>query len=141
MNKKSQPKIKKPNISKLKKELWKYVSLWVRERDNYTCYTCGKQGRGSFMHAGHFINRNHNNTYFDPDNLKAQCITCNLWNYGEGAIFAQKIIAEKGTDFFNQLVAKGRIVRQWDSKDLLRLIEALKNGEDYQAVYEKVINI
>lgn len=33
---------KKPSISKLKKKLWAEFSLYIRNRDKWTCFTCGK---------------------------------------------------------------------------------------------------
>jgi len=77
----SKPKTKPvKTISKLKKELWKLFSLYIRTRDNFTCVTCGKKGEGGAIHAGHFITGATCGTelYFDEDNVHAQCYHCNI---------------------------------------------------------------
>lgn len=83
--------MKTKNISQLKKELWKHFSIYIRNRDNYTCFTCGKKGEGSGIHAGHFISKAAGGLalYFDEDNVHAQCYHCNInlggnqWEYGQ----------------------------------------------------------
>ena len=48
---------KKQSISTLKKKLWKEFSLFIRNRDKWNCYTCGRRAEGSGLHAGHFISK------------------------------------------------------------------------------------
>ena len=115
-------KYSKRDIPRLKREVWKLFSLFIRERDNYTCITCGKKGKGSFMHAGHFISRTHNSILFDPINVSAQCQNCNMWKQGESGIYAQKIIEKYGIEEFDALVERGRKLKQWTVQEL----EALK---------------
>jgi len=73
-------KIKKPQIAKLKKKLWKVFSQFIRQRDSYQCFTCGRRGEGSGMHAGHFISKSVGGVdlYFDEENVHAQCYNCNI---------------------------------------------------------------
>lgn len=54
----------------LKDRAWKAFARWVRTRDKDTCFTCGKTA----TEAGHFRHRA-NNTYFNPINVHAQCLT------------------------------------------------------------------
>lgn len=70
----------KDSISSLKKKLWKEFSLYIRHRDNWTCFTCGRFGEGSGMHAGHFIQKSIGgiSLYFHEDNVHAQCYNCNI---------------------------------------------------------------
>lgn len=87
---KSGNKKKKPSISKLKKRLWEQFSLYIRNRDGWTCFTCGRKGEGSGIHAGHFIPKASGGLalYFNEDNVHAQCFHCNhhlggnQWEYG-----------------------------------------------------------
>ena len=71
---------KPKTISKLRKELWKLFSLYIRTRDNFTCVTCGKRGTGGAIHAGHFITGATCSAklYFDPTNVHAQCYHDNI---------------------------------------------------------------
>jgi hypothetical protein len=86
---KSGKKKKTPSISKLKKKLWETFSLYIRTRDNYTCFTCGRKGEGSGMHAGHFVPKSVGGLalYFHEENVHAQCYHCNInlggniWEY------------------------------------------------------------
>lgn len=80
MKKTKLKKVSKNNISKLKKKLWTLFSLYIRQRDKYTCFTCGRKGEGSGMHAGHFISKAIGGVdlYFDEDNVHAQCYNCNI---------------------------------------------------------------
>ena len=39
----------------LKKKAWVIFSKWIRERDNYTCITCGKSAPEVHIHAGHLL--------------------------------------------------------------------------------------
>lgn len=89
---KSASKKKKPvSISSLKKKLWIVFSKYVRERDKYTCFTCGRKGEGSGIHAGHFVPKSVGGLalYFHEENVHAQCYNCNInlggnqWEYGQ----------------------------------------------------------
>lgn len=84
-------KKKLPGISSLKKKLWQIFSLYIRQRDNYTCFTCGRKGEGMNMHAGHFVAKSVGGIalYFHETNVNAQCLRCNIhldgnqWEYGQ----------------------------------------------------------
>jgi hypothetical protein len=93
----------KPSISKLKKQLDKWFSLFIRLKTsdsmgyNY-CYTCNKKDYYKYLQNGHFISRRYLATRFDEENCKPQCPACNVFRYGEQYIFGQKLgheIAEK----------------------------------------------
>jgi hypothetical protein len=111
--KSSSPKKKQPSISKLKKNLWTIFSLYIRTRDNYTCFTCDRKGEGSGMHAGHFITKAVGGItlYFHEENVHAQCYNCNInlsgniWEYG------QRLGAEKVAELYKlkQITAKWSI--------------------------------
>lgn len=111
-------KIKHKSISKLKKEAWVIFSKWIRVRDNYTCVTCGKQGEGSFMHAGHYISRKHNSTLFDERNVNAQCMNCNLWGYGNMGVYTLFLQEKYGPGIIEELTKKSREIKQWLPSEL-----------------------
>jgi len=77
------------SISKLKKELDKWFSLFIRLRDAteeglVQCFTCGavkyyKKG----MQCGHFQSRTFLATRFDEENCQPQCVGCNMFKQGE----------------------------------------------------------
>lgn len=83
--------MKKKSISSLKKKLWVVFSKYIRQRDGYICYTCGRKGEGAGMHSGHFISKAAGGLalYFNETNVNAQCYHCNIncsgniWEYGQ----------------------------------------------------------
>jgi len=89
-------------ISKLKKELDKWFSLYIRLRDSneygmVQCFTCGcikhyKKG----MQNGHFQSRSFLATRFDEVNCQPQCVGCNMFKQGEQYKFALNIDAKYG---------------------------------------------
>jgi DNA-directed RNA polymerase subunit N (RpoN/RPB10) len=95
-------------IPKLKKELWKVFSPFIRERDKYTCFTCGKKAIGSGMHAGHFITGATCSAelYFNEINVHAQCFHCNINLSGNWVFYEQKMISKYGQDVVDELKLK-----------------------------------
>jgi hypothetical protein len=76
------------SISKLKKELDKWFSFWVRlrsadENGNNQCCTCGKIDNWRNLQCGHFVSRKHLATRFHELNCFPQCIACNIFRNGE----------------------------------------------------------
>ena len=93
----------KKTISKLKKELDKWFSLYIRLRDaneyGYTqCFTCGKVGhyKTGGMQNGHFQSRKHLSTRFDEDNCQVQCVACNMFRQGEQFKFGINLDSKYG---------------------------------------------
>jgi hypothetical protein len=89
-------------ISKLKKELDKWFSLFVRlnnsnEYGMVQCFTCGcvkhyKKG----MQNGHFQSRSFLATRFNEENCQPQCVGCNMFKQGEQFKFAMNLEAKYG---------------------------------------------
>ena len=82
------------SISKLKKELDKWFSLYIRLRDAndfglVQCFTCGVvKPYNKGMQCGHFQSRSHLSTRFDEVNCQPQCVGCNMFKQGEQYKFA-----------------------------------------------------
>jgi hypothetical protein len=91
-------------ISKLKKELDKWFSLFIRLRDATSegmvqCFTCGKVSHyKSGMQNGHFQSRRHLATRFDEQNCQVQCVGCNMFKAGEQFKFHINLNAKYGED-------------------------------------------
>ena len=93
----------KKTVSKLKKELDKLFSLYIRLREAteyeglVQCFTCGivrhyKEG----MQNGHFQSRKHLSTRFDEENCQVQCVKCNVYAWGEQYKFALALDSKYG---------------------------------------------
>lgn len=76
------------SISKLKKELDKFFSLFIRLRfatkeGLCQCVTCGKVAHYKKMQNGHFQSRRHHATRWNEQNCAVQCVKCNMYEQGE----------------------------------------------------------
>jgi len=105
-------------LSVFKKRVWKAFSDYIRERDNWTCFTCGKYATGAAMHAGHFVSRVRSATMFDERNVHAQCYSCNIHKKGNGAEYAARIIERYGQDVFDELIRKSRETHKFTYQEL-----------------------
>ena len=106
------------SISKLKKELDKWFSLFIRLRDATEeglcqCFTCGKVGHYKRMQNGHFQSRRFMSTRFSEDgNCEVQCVACNMFRGGEQFRFAMNLDAKYGVgtaeelEFLSGLIVK-----------------------------------
>ena len=89
-------------VSKLKKELDKWFSLYIRLRDATSegmvqCFTCGKAAHyKSGMQNGHFQSRKHLTTRWDTKNCQVQCVGCNMFKGGEQYKFGLNLDAKYG---------------------------------------------
>ena len=92
-------KKKAETVNSLKKKVWTVFSKWIRLRDNYKCYTCGKQmAEGDpGCHAGHYVPQSKGNRLrFDERNVHAQCLSCNSFNRGNLSSYALRLEKEYG---------------------------------------------
>lgn len=114
---------KAPSISLLKKKLWAVFSLYIRERDNYTCFTCGRKGEGGAIHSGHFIPKSVGgiDLYFNEDNVHAQCYNCNI-NLGGNQYEYSLRLGDKAQELYKR---KG-LYTKWTVQDYLDKIEHYK---------------
>ena len=102
------------SISKLKKELDKWFSLFIRLRDAteeglVQCFTCGAVKyyiKG--IQCGHFQSRNFLATRFDEENCQPQCVGCNMFKQGEQYKFGLNLDAKYGEGTSEELQYKAR---------------------------------
>ncbi len=90
-------------LSKLKKDLDKWFSLYIRLRyadgNGYTeCYTCGKIDHYKKMQCGHFLSRRYHTTRWNTTNCQVQCVKCNMYEQGEQYKFGTKLSMEFGVE-------------------------------------------
>jgi len=97
------------SISKLKKELDKIFSVFIRLRDATDeglcqCFTCGKVAHyKTGMQNGHFQSRSFLSTRFDEENCQVQCVGCNMFKQGEQWKFGMNLNAKYGIGTSNKL--------------------------------------
>jgi len=112
------------SISKLKKELDKFFSLFIRLRDATDheglcqCITCGKVSHyKKGIQNGHFQSRRFMATRYDEQNCSSQCIACNLYRGGEQYRFALAIDSKYGEGTAQELEFLARTIVKFTRSD------------------------
>ena len=105
--------MKKKTISKLKKELDKWFSLYIRLRDAtidgmVMCITSKRLYYYKNIHAGHFISRRHLATRWCELNVAPQSAADNLFGQGEQYKFGIELDAKHGEGTALELQEKSR---------------------------------
>ena len=118
---------KKKTVSQLRKQLDKYFSLYVRlsNADQYgmcTCFTCGAKKHWKEIQAGHFMSRKHTATTWNLDNVKPQCVKCNMYSQGEQFKFAQNLGMKKA----NQMQKLSQTTAKFTYSEIVWYIENYK---------------
>ena len=101
-------------ISKLKKELDKWFSLYIRLRNATNegltqCYTCGKVDHYKRLQCGHFQSRRHHATRWNEQNCQVQCVKCNMYEQGEQWKFGLQLDHKYGGGTSSELEFLARI--------------------------------
>jgi hypothetical protein len=126
----------KKTISKLKKELDKIFSVFIRLRDAtdegmVQCCTCNKVGHyKSGMQCGHFQSRRHHSTRWNEENCAVQCIGCNCFKQGEQFRFSTYIDSRYGEGTAEYLEGLARIIKKFDRIDYEEQISYYKSIVD-----------
>lgn len=124
------------SISKLKKELDKWFSLFIRLRDAddlgfVKCYTSGRYYHYKSIHAGHFMSRKCLSTRYCELNVQPQSIADNLFGQGEQYKFGLNLDAQYGEGTAESLQIKSRQIQKFSRVDYEEKIsyykEAVKN--------------
>ena len=110
-------------ISKLKKELDTYFSLYIRLRDADSlgfvqCFTCQRfKHYKSGMQNGHFQSRSFLSTRFDEENCQPQCVGCNMFKSGEQYKFSVNLDNKYGDGKAKELEFKARQIQKFSRVD------------------------
>lgn len=100
-------RIKPKGISKLKRELDRLFSIYIRAKYPKECYTCGFKGK---LQNGHFVSRMYLSTRWDEANCRPQCRVCNIWQSGRAVDFEEHLIKDLGREAVEELKAKRKIL-------------------------------
>ena len=109
----------------------KWFSLFIRIRDCDsdgigTCVTCGLKKSVKYLHCGHFIGRQHQNTRFDETNAHIQCAGCNTFNEGRKDVYEKYLINRYGQDKVFILKAAGIMTRKRTKFELIHIADFYK---------------
>lgn len=85
-----------------KKKLWEWFTKFIKNRDNWQCFTCGRFATGWGMNGGHFVTAAvcPPSLYFSEENVHAQCAECNLKLEGNHYVYGIKL----GEEVANRLM-------------------------------------
>ena len=127
----------KKTVSKLKKELDKWFSLYIRlrEANEYgmvQCFTSGRVYHYKKIHAGHFMSRRHLATRWCETNVQPQSAADNLFGQGEQFKFSLNLDSKFGEGTAVEL--------QYKSKTTLKIsrIEYEEKISYYKSLVEKL---
>ena len=120
------------SISKLKKELDKWFSLYIRIRDAddlgfVKCYTSGRYYHYKNIHAGHFMSRKSHSTRWDEVNVQPQSIADNLFAQGRQYQFGVNLDAQYGEGTAESLQQKAREIKKFSRVDYEKKITYYKD--------------
>ena len=123
------------SISKLKKELDKWFSLYIRLRESTIdgvthCFTCGKIDYHNKLQCGHFQSRRFLATRFDEENCQPQCVGCNMFKQGEQYKFALGLDAKYGEGTAEHLEGLARTTIKISRIDYVEKISYYKSCVD-----------
>ena len=115
---------KKPTRSKLIKKLDVVFSQYIRlsnadNRGMCTCVTCNKQFHWKNIQAGHFMSRKHYSTRWNENNVKPQCVGCNMFKSGEQYKYSLFL----GSELANDLYLKSKELVKFTSQDIQDMID------------------
>ena len=120
-------------ISKLKKELDKWFSLFIRLRDAtpegaVQCWTCSRISYyKSGMQCGHFQSRRHHSTRWNETNCQVQCVKCNMYEQGEQFRFGIALDGKYGEGTSEELEFLARMIMKFSRVDYEEKISYYKD--------------
>ena len=130
----------KKSLSHVKKDTWVLFSKYIRLRDCLKttgctsfglCITCGKRYHLKLLQAGHFISRSYLATRWDTDNVKNQCVGCNIFGGGKPLDFEENLRSELGNKRVDALKKKRHeitiLTPNWYEERIVMYKELLKN--------------
>ena len=81
----------------------KVFSLWIRNRDNNKCFTCGKQMTKTESQCGHYVSRSCFPLRWNEKNTACQCVGCNIFKKGNLDQFALNLMKKYGDNILYDL--------------------------------------
>ena len=124
------------SISKLKKELDKWFSLYIRLREataegSVQCFTCSRISHyKSGMQCGHFQSRRHHLTRWHEQNCQIQCVKCNMYEQGEQFRFGIALDYKYGEGTAEELEFLARMIMKFSRVDYEEKISYYKAAVD-----------
>jgi hypothetical protein len=95
---------KKKSLSKLKQDLWKVFSLYIKlkyssDGEHVNCFTCDsilKIGTSNCQSGHYYTKKGYPALYFNENNVRVQCYHCNINLSGNTVIFGERLEGDIG---------------------------------------------
>jgi len=97
------------------------MSDYIRERDKWTCITCGRTGNNKTIDAGHFLDRRYTDIKFNESNVHAQCVYCNKYLSGAWDKYLEKMKEKYGQEIIDNLMSRRYIIKNRTVEELLEI--------------------
>ena len=120
---KTAKKIKRLPVNKMKKKLDAVFSQFIRQRDKGICFTCRVIKPWKEQQAGHYWSRSFNSIRFDERNVHCQCVSCNIFKYGNKEVYSLRMIEKYGVQILDELNRKRRLEKRFSTKELEDMIQ------------------
>jgi 5-methylcytosine-specific restriction endonuclease McrA len=91
------------------------------------CYTCGCSVTFEQSQCGHFVSGRTNALFFEPDNSRLQCPSCNTSKGGNLDIYREKIIKELGIKRIEELESQRHTEKRITSQEFKAKFESCKS--------------
>lgn len=127
---------KKRKKKNLKKEAWKWCSLYVRTRDcietldsldEGLCFTCDATVPFKSAQAGHFIPGRNNKVLFDVDQIRLQCYHCNIGLKGNWVEYLKRIRLLWGEEVVDKMLEEHNQPVKYTDVDYQNFIDRFKH--------------
>lgn len=105
----------------------KAMSDYIRERDKWTCITCGKKGDKYNIDAGHFLDCRYEDLRYNEVNVHAQCVYCNKYLNGAPDIYRDKMFEKYGQAVIDNLLSRRYLMRKRTVDELLKIEQHYKS--------------
>ena len=113
---------KQKTKTQLRKKLDEVFSKYIREKyskDGYLhCYCCARRISTKEAQCMHYVGRANLATRWDEENARAGCVSCNVFRNGNYPAYTAHLLEDIGASKLKKLIAKGKSIRQWTSKQL-----------------------
>lgn len=120
----SKVKQNKSEPEKLRDKAWRLWSDYIREKEKYICFTCGRQKTKKTTDAGHY---KHGKLDFDEMNIHCQCNYCNQYLHGNLGIYTIKLIEKYGKEAVDDLILRAnQHTNKYSISELEKIIDKIK---------------